>query len=75
MKPKYIRVASKFKDTSEVPKARELFYRCLACDAVVPSMPRDNISCSCNSIYIDADLQVLFVADCTSFEVVTQKKS
>lgn len=67
---KYCVFAKDFKDTSEVPKDRDLFYRCSSCGEVIPSTPKDNIGCSCGNVFIDKDCWRLMINDFTKFEVV-----
>lgn len=58
------------KDTSEVPKDLNIYYHCLECDDIIPSVPKDNIACRCDNIYIDIDMWRLDIRDYTKFEVV-----
>ena len=38
---------------SEIPKAKDIYYRCLRCGDVVPSAPRESIECRCRNVSID----------------------
>ncbi len=75
MKKEYEIVASKIKDTSEAPKDKNLFYRCLSCRGVIPSIPKDNVGCECGNIFIDIDYWRLVIRDYSLFEVVKMKKT
>ncbi len=37
------------------PVAPNLHYECLRCGDILPSLPRDNLQCSCHNIEIDVD--------------------
>ena len=37
------------------PAGNDLFYECLECHQRLPSMPVDNIGCSCGNIFIDME--------------------
>ena len=63
-------VASKFKNTSEVPRDDDVFYRCGECNSMVPSVPADNIGCGCGNIFIDKDSWRLMVVDISKLEVL-----
>jgi hypothetical protein len=55
---------------SEIPKDDDIFYRCLNCGVVIPSLPDDNIGCQCGDVYIDLDTWRLFVFDLKKLEVI-----
>jgi len=57
-------------DTSEAPRGLDIHYRCLVCDDVVPSIPRDNVSCKCGNVGIDKDMNRLWVGDYEKFAVL-----
>lgn len=57
-------------DTSEAPRGKEIYYRCTACEGVVPSDPRKNIGCACGNIFIDVDYFRLAVRDYVQFQVI-----
>ncbi|HWW11000.1 MAG TPA: MATE family efflux transporter, partial [Brevundimonas sp.] len=59
----YVAVGQHYSDTSEVPKDRDLFYRCGTCGGRIPSLPKDNIACECGGVSIDKDMSRLWVAD------------
>lgn len=63
-------VGHNYRDTSEVPKDRDLFYHCKKCDESIPSVPNDNTGCNCGNVYIDRDYWRLVVADFDFFEVL-----
>ncbi len=37
------------------PTGSSMFYECLTCHDVFPSMPSDSVMCSCRNFYIDVD--------------------
>lgn len=57
-------------DTSEAPRGLDIYYRCLECDEVVSSIPRDNVSCKCGNVGIDKDMNRLWVGDYDRFAVL-----
>ena len=61
-------------DTSQIPKDKGIFYRCLECGDVIPSLPDDNIACSCRSICIDIDMWRLYVRDYDKMEAVRVRR-
>ena len=38
-----------------LPASDDIFYQCLQCWDIVPSMPSDNLYCSCKNVSIDVD--------------------
>ncbi len=67
-------VLGEYKDTAEVPKDKNIFYRCLACGSEIPSIPVGNIGCNCGNVFIDKDCWRLVVADFSKFEVVKKPR-
>lgn len=61
-------------DESQAPKGSEIYYHCLACDALVPSQPSDNVGCDCGNIFIDIDYFRLAVRDFAHFEPVRLRR-
>ena len=45
------------------PAGKHLFYECLNCGDSLPSIPPDNIHCSCENIRIDVDFGRMIVRD------------
>jgi hypothetical protein len=70
MSKTYEVTGSDYNDSSQVPKDKGLYYRCLRCGDVMPSVPNDNIACKCSNIYIDVDMWRLDIADFSKMEVV-----
>ncbi len=58
------------RDTSEAIKGKDIFYQCAKCQSIIPSLPKDNISCSCHTIGIDKDMNRLFVKDYSNFIIL-----
>jgi len=69
-KTEYETIGTDYTDTSDVPKGKDVYYRCLVCGAVIPSVPRDNIGCGCGNVFVDIDYWRLSVEDFLRFEVV-----
>lgn len=57
-------------DTSQAPRARDLYYKCTKCGGMVHSQPDDNVGCECGNVFIDIDYHRLAVADFAHFVVV-----
>ena len=57
-------------DADEAPRGKGIFYHCIECDEYIPSLPQDNIGCSCGNIFIDFDYFRLAVRNYSQFEVV-----
>ena len=68
-------VASGFMRTSDVPKNHDLFYRCMNCGSVVPSVPDDNMGCDCGNVFIDKDYWRLIVVELSKLEVVKPRRA
>jgi len=67
---KHETVAAGFNKSSDVPKDDDLFYRCLDCGGIIPSVPPGNIGCECGNIFIDKDYWRIIVTDLSKLEVV-----
>jgi hypothetical protein len=63
-------VGKNYKNTADVPKDDDIYYRCTDCGDVIPSVPDDNIGCKCGNVYIDKDWWRLVVVDFGKFEVL-----
>jgi hypothetical protein len=60
-------------DSSQAPKGKDIFYRCLTCDFQMPSSPKESCVCTCRNIGIDKDWNRLVVRDFTAFAVLKMK--
>jgi hypothetical protein len=60
----------KISDTSEAPKGRDVYYRCLRCGDMVPSQPKENVGCKCGNVFIDIDYVRLVVENFQEFQRV-----
>jgi hypothetical protein len=69
-KQKFEIVAGNYTSTADIPKDDDLFYHCLDCDGIIPSVPNDNVGCDCGNVFIDKDYWRLVVADLSKMEVV-----
>ena len=45
------------------PAAVNIFYECLGCGGVLPSLPTDSVHCKCRNIMIDTDYGRVAVTD------------
>lgn len=66
-------VGDSYKSTADVPKDYDLFYKCLDCDTIIPSVPDDNIGCECGNVYIDRDYWRLVVVNFKKFVVLKKE--
>lgn len=63
-------VSDSVRNTADAPRGRDLYYRCLNCDSIIPSQPKDAVGCTCGNIYIDPDYIRLVVRNFTGFNVI-----
>jgi hypothetical protein len=70
MNGNYHPIKASFNSTADVPRDDNIFYHCLTCDGVVPSVPLGNMGCACGNIFIDKDYMRLIVVDFTKFEAM-----
>jgi len=56
--------------TSEADRGRDIFYRCLFCETMISSTPKDSVSCKCGRITIDVGMHRLFVKNLTKIQVL-----
>lgn len=66
----YELLGNDYHDTASVPKDDDIYYRCLDCGGVIPSVPRRNVGCNCGNIFIDRDYWRLVVANMKRLEVL-----
>jgi hypothetical protein len=52
-----------FNPKSGYPAAKDLFYECLRCSEIVPSLPIDSAHCQCRNIMIDVDYGRVSIQD------------
>ena len=45
------------------PTGRNLYYECMRCGEVIPSIPNDSIICKCRNIAIDVDYGRISIKD------------
>lgn len=69
-KDSYKLIFKKFKNTDEIPRDDNMFYRCTNCQTTIPSVPEDNIGCLCENIFIDKDCWRLIVNNLEKFEIL-----
>ncbi len=56
--------------TSEIPKGKNIYYRCALCDKQLPSQPHDNMGCDCGNVFIDIDSFKVAARNLSAFLVV-----
>lgn len=61
-----------FDPTKGYPAAANIFYECLSCGGVVPSMPDDSLCCSCRNVCIDIDAGRVSVKDDAKLKIFTK---
>jgi hypothetical protein len=67
---KYEEIVEKYQNSSEVPKGKHLFYRCDACQSIIPSLPKESVACSCGRVGIDVDAWRLWFDEPDQFTVL-----
>ncbi|OQW58039.1 MAG: hypothetical protein A4S17_12310 [Proteobacteria bacterium HN_bin10] len=70
----YEELPQKYRSSSEVPKGKDIFYRCDVCQIVIPSLPKDSVSCTCGRVGIDVDAWRLWIDEPDKFTVLKGKK-
>lgn len=63
-------VGETYKNTADVPKDDDIYYRCTDCGDTIPSVPDSNIGCNCGNVYIDKDCWRLVVVDFVKLQVL-----
>lgn len=56
------------------PAGKGLYYECLVCGDVIPSMPDDDTSCKCRNIMIDVGFSRMVIDDPTRARLFSAKK-
>lgn len=62
-------ILDKIKDTSNVRKGKDIYYKCTICGDIIPSKPKDNIGCKCGNIFIDIDYHRLSIDNYNNFQI------
>jgi hypothetical protein len=52
-----------FDPSKGYPTGKDLFYECLKCGDVIPSMPDDDIYCKCRNIMLDVGFSRMKIFD------------
>jgi len=66
-------ISENIKDTSEVKKGNNIYYKCTKCGDIIPSKPNDNIGCQCGNVFIDIDYHRLSIDNYDNFQVLSCK--
>jgi len=69
----YELIGNTYEDTADVPKDDDMYYRCMSCGTIIPSVPDDNIGCECGNVFIDKDCWRLEVDHFEKFEVLRRR--
>ncbi len=56
------------------PTGKKLFYECVKCGDILPSLPKDCISCSCRNIRIDVFAGRLVVENHNFFKIFLRRE-
>lgn len=54
---------------SGYPIGSDVYYICSICDQIIPSIPTDNCSCTCENIFVDIDSGRVSVKDSGKIDV------
>jgi len=74
MTDKYEIIGKNYKKISEIPRDKNIFYKCTECGGIISSVPKGNIGCECRNIFIDKDYGRLIVDDFSKIEVIKKSK-
>ncbi len=66
----FVVIGSNYSDTACVPKGENIWYKCLNCGEMIPSVPEDNLGCKCGNVFIDKDCWRLIVSDFRKLKVL-----
>lgn len=58
------------KNSSDVPKGKDIYYKCLKCGDVIFSRSKVNVSCKCRNMFIDVGYLRLTVEEFSKFQVL-----
>jgi|GEM_PF-1209561 len=56
--------------TSEAIRGTDIFYKCLFCETMISSAPKDSVSCKCRSIHIDIGMFKFYVKNYAKIQVI-----
>lgn len=63
-------IKERITDTSEAPRGKDIYYKCMKCGGSIPSQPNDSIECECGNIVIDVGYHRLSIDDYSKMQVV-----
>lgn len=63
-----------FDSNEGYPASSDLYYECMICGFVVPSMPSESTHCDCRNIMIDADYGRIVIQDHSKVRLFTEVK-
>ena len=64
-----------FDESTGYPAGSNLFYECLRCGDVIPSLPNESSHCKCRNVMIDVDYGRVKVQDKSKAKLFSTKKS
>ena len=67
-------IGTNYKLTSEIPRDKDIFYKCMECGGIISSTPKGKMGCKCRDIFIDKDYGRLIVDDLSKIEVIRKSK-
>jgi len=60
--------------TSEANRGEDVFYRCLFCETMIASVPKDSVSCKCRSLSIDTGMFRFYVKDLEKIQILQRTR-
>lgn len=63
-------ILEKINDTSEAPRGKDIYYKCLRCGGSVISQPTESTECECGNIVIDVGYHRLHIEDYSKMQVI-----
>jgi hypothetical protein len=70
---KYEIISEGIDDTSHATRGKNVFYKCMLCKTIIPSLPDDNIGCDCGNVFIDIDYFRLAVKDYSKIQILRKE--
>lgn len=70
MERRCIPLPQNFDATTSIPRGDDLVYECTSCGRVIPSIPDDNVGCSCGNVFVDVDTFRVVIDDYSQFKVL-----
>ena len=71
----YKTFAENLTEKDRIPRGHKLFYKCGVCDELLPSIPDDNMQCTCGNIQVDVDYFRISVNQMQKFKILEKLNS